>query len=130
MARSNSKPSPEVTERVRRLRAIARLLDARFGIPGTPLSFGVDSIVGLVPGIGDSATALISLYLLVEAHRLGVRPATLLRMGWNVAVDLGLGAVPVLGDIFDLLWKSNLRNIDLLEADLARSAPAGPRPER
>ncbi len=103
-----------------RLRALARLLDARFGIPGTPLRFGLDSLLGLVPGIGDAATALVSLYIMAEAHRLGARPTTLARMGWNVALDFGLGAVPVLGDIFDVFWKSNMKNIALLEADLAR----------
>ena len=107
-------------ERLSRLRRIARLLDAQFGIPGTSWRFGADSLLGLVPGLGDSATALVSLYILIEAHRLGVRPATLARMGWNVALDLGLGAVPLLGDLFDFFWKSNLRNIDLLERDLAR----------
>ncbi len=107
-------------ERLNRLRSIARLLDARFGIPGTGLRLGLDSILGLVPGVGDAATAAVSLYILMEARRMGVGTPTLLRMGWNVAVDLGLGAVPVLGDVFDFFWKSNLRNIDLLEADLAR----------
>jgi C4-dicarboxylate transporter len=108
------------TRSLERLRTIARLLDARFGIPGTGLRFGLDSLLGLVPGLGDAATALVSLYIVAEAHRLGVRPVTLARMGWNVALDLGLGAVPVLGDLFDFFWKSNLRNIALLERDLAR----------
>ncbi len=107
-------------DRLNRLRAIARLLDAQFGIPGTSWRFGADSLIGLVPGLGDSATALVSLYILIEAYRLGVRPSTLARMGWNVALDLGLGAVPLLGDVFDLFWKSNLKNIELLERDLAR----------
>lgn len=107
-------------ERLNRLRSIARLLDARFGIPGTGLRLGLDSILGLVPGVGDAATAAVSLYILMEARRMGVGTPALLRMGWNVAVDLGLGAVPVLGDVLDFFWKSNLRNIDLLEADLAR----------
>jgi hypothetical protein len=108
------------TRSLDRLRTIARLLDARFGIPGTGLRFGLDSLLGLIPGLGDGATALVSLYILVEAHRLGVRPVTLARMTGNVALDLGLGAVPVLGDIFDFFWKSNLRNVELLEADLRR----------
>lgn len=113
-------------ESLARLRTIARLLDARFGIPGTGLRFGVDSLLGLLPGVGDAATALVSLYILAEARRMGVGMPTLIRMGWNVALDLGLGAVPLLGDIFDLFWKSNLKNIALLEADLARRGQ-GPR---
>jgi len=112
-------------ERLNRLRRIARLLDAQFGIPGTGWRFGADSLLGLVPGLGDSATALVSLYILIEAHRLGVRPSALARMGWNVALDLGLGAVPVVGDIFDFFWKSNLRNIELLERDLAGRGGSG-----
>ncbi len=107
-------------ERLNRLRRIARLLDARFGVPGTRFRFGADSLLGLVPGVGDAATALVSLYILAEARRLGVDMPTLIRMGWNVALDLGLGAVPVIGDVFDFFWKSNLKNIALLEADLAR----------
>lgn len=111
-----------------RLRAIARLLDARFGIPGTRWQFGLDSILGLVPGIGDAATAAVSLYILVEARRMGVGLPTLARMAWNVALDLGLGAVPLLGDVFDFFWKSNLRNIALLEAELARRERRSRRP--
>jgi len=107
-------------ERLNRLRSIARLLDARFGIPGTGLRLGLDSILGLLPGLGDAATAAVSIYILMEARRMGVGTPTLLRMGWNVAVDLGLGTIPVLGDVFDIFWKSNLRNIELLEADLVR----------
>lgn len=112
-------------ERLNRLRALARLLDARFGIPGTRFRLGLDSILGLVPGIGDAATAAVSLYMLVEARRLGVGMPTLMRMGWNVALDLGLGAVPLVGDVFDFFWKSNLKNMDLLEADLERRARRG-----
>lgn len=112
-------------ERLNRLRTIARLLDARFGIPGTRFRLGLDSILGLVPGIGDAATAAVSLYILVEARRLGVGVPTLARMGWNVAVDLGLGAVPLVGDVFDFFWKSNLKNMALLEADLERRARRG-----
>lgn len=106
-------------ERLDRLRRLARLLDARIGIPGTPLRFGADSLLGLVPGLGDAATALVSLYIIAEAHRLGASQATLARMVWNVLVDTGLGAVPVLGDVFDLFWKANMKNIVLLEKELA-----------
>ena len=113
-------------ERLARLRALARLLDARFGIPGTRFSFGADSLLGLIPGVGDAATALISLYILLEARRLGARPTTLARMGWNVALDLGLGAVPLVGDVFDLFWKANVKNIELLEADLRRRQGRSP----
>jgi len=107
-------------EAVERLRRVARLLDSKFRFPGTRLRFGADALLGLVPGLGDAATAAISLYILAEAARLGVGLPTLMRMAWNVAVDFGLGAVPLLGDVFDLFWKSNLRNVELLEAALEK----------
>ena len=105
-------------ERLNRLRRIAVLLDARYGIPGTPFRFGVDTIVGLVPGIGDAATGLVSAYIILEAYRMGIKPSTLRQMARNVAIDVVVGAVPVLGDTFDLFWKANLKNIALIEREL------------
>lgn len=105
-----------------RLRRLAGWLDARFGIPGTPWRFGLDSLIGLIPGIGDGATAVASLYIVAEGHKLGVRKRTTARMLFNVAVDAVLGLVPLLGDLFDVGWKANLRNVRLIEDDLARRA--------
>ncbi|KZD08351.1 DUF4112 domain-containing protein [Oceanibaculum pacificum] len=112
--------APTRLERLARLRRIAGLLDARFGIPGTPLRFGLDSLVGLIPGVGDVSTGLVSAYIVLEAYRMGVSRRTLVRMARNVAIDVTVGAVPALGDAFDLFWKANLKNIDLIERDLAR----------
>ena len=101
--------------RIRRLRRVAWLLDAAVGIPGTRIRLGVDSLVGLLPGGGDLAMAVVSLYIVHEARSLGV-PARLLRqMLLNVGIDLLVGTVPVLGDLFDVGFKANLRNIDLIE---------------
>lgn len=75
-----------------------------------------------MPGVGDTATALISLYIVAEGWRLGVRNRTLAIMIANVVADLGLGAVPVAGDLFDFLWKANQRNLRLIERDLAARA--------
>lgn len=104
----------------KRLSALARLLDARFGIPGTRWQFGLDSLVGLVPGLGDAATAALSGYIILEARRLGASRVTMFRMIWNVILDLAVGAIPFLGDLFDFYWKANIKNIELLRRDLVR----------
>jgi hypothetical protein len=108
--------------RLRRIRRLATLLDSAIGIPGTRFRFGLDSLLGLVPAAGDAVTALLSAYVVYEAARLGVSKATLGRMLLNVAVDLGLGSIPVAGDAFDFLYKANQRNVRLLEAELRRRA--------
>jgi hypothetical protein len=100
--------------RVERLRHLAHLLDDRFAIPGTRYRIGLDGLIGLVPGIGDAVTTLLSLYILLEAHRLGVPISKLGRMGINVGLDAALGAVPLVGDVFDVAWKANRRNLGLL----------------
>ena len=90
-------------------------MDAEFRVPFTPLRIGLDPIIGLVPGLGDAAGALLSGWILVEAVRLGVSRATLLRISGNIAVDALTGTVPVLGDALDVAWRANLRNVALLE---------------
>jgi Domain of unknown function (DUF4112) len=97
-----------------RLRQLAHLLDDRFRIPGTTYRIGLDGLIGLVPGVGDAVTTLLALYIVLEARRLGVPLTKLGRMGLNVGVDAVLGAVPLLGDLFDVAWKANRRNLALL----------------
>jgi hypothetical protein len=99
---------------VERLRRLAYLLDDRFRIPGTRYRIGLDGLVGLVPGIGDGVTTLVALYIVLEARRLGVPPTKLGRMAINVGIDAVLGAVPLVGDLFDVAWKANRRNLALL----------------
>jgi hypothetical protein len=101
------------------VRALARLMDDQFEVPGTKLRVGLDALVGLVPGVGDLVSTAISLWIVNQARRLGVSRWVLARMGWNVLVDAGVGAIPLAGDAFDLVWKSNRRNIVLLEKHLA-----------
>lgn len=108
--------------RLARLDRLAHRLDARFRVPGTGVRAGWDSILGLVPGIGDLATAGPAAYMLVEGWRLGARKRTLLRMFANSGVDLLIGGVPILGDAFDVFFKANQRNIALLKSDIARYA--------
>jgi len=110
--------------RVRRLRRFARWMDDGVKLPGIPLRVGLDPIVGLVPGLGDAAGAVLSAWVLVEAVRLRASTATLARMVYNVAVDALGGALPLLGDLFDAVWKANLRNVALLERHLAEPARA------
>lgn len=117
-----------VDERLARLDRFADLLDSRFRIPGTGLRFGLDGVIGLIPGIGDTATAAASLYVVVQARELGCGNWTLVRMLGNVAVDGVLGSVPLLGDIFDFAWKANRRNIRLLREDLAHRDRRAARP--
>ena len=100
---------------LRRARALARALDTVIGIPGTPLRVGVDAILGLIPGAGDLAGAALSAYIVVTAYRRGATPSVLWRMLANIAIDTGFGAIPVLGDLFDVAWKSNTMNVELLE---------------
>jgi hypothetical protein len=101
--------------RLRRLRRIATLMDAAVVIPGVNVRIGWDAVLGLIPGGGDALSAAISAYIVLEASRLGVPAPLLWRMGFNIAVDFGLGTVPFAGDVFDVLWRANLMNVDLIE---------------
>lgn len=96
----------------------AKWLDAGIRIPGTNLRFGLDPLLGLIPGGGDAAGAVLAGWIVVEAIRLGASRATLIRIVGNVALDAAVGAVPFIGDIFDFAWKANLRNVALLERHL------------
>lgn len=101
--------------RLDRMRGAARLLDSRFRIPGTGIRFGLDAIIGLVPGVGDFAGAIASSYFIYEAARLGAPAPVLARMVTNVGLEALIGAIPILGDIFDVAFKANNRNMRLLE---------------
>jgi hypothetical protein len=99
---------------VARLDALARLFDTAFLLPGTNIRFGVESILRMVPGIGDAAASALSCYLLYEAHRLEVPTHVFARMVANVAIEGVVGAVPVLGDLFDVGFRANRRNVKIL----------------
>ena len=101
--------------RLARLRRLAWLLDAQFRLPGTRFRFGVNSLLGLSPVAGDVALGAVSLYLIWEAKRLGAPTPLLGQMLANVAIEVAGGAVPIVGDLFDMAFKANLRNLDLLE---------------
>src|SRR5918998_4464722 len=110
--RAARKPQPVEIERS--LDRLSHLLDGLFRIPGTRWRFGLDALVGLIPGIGDTATSLASFYILAAGVRYRVPKVTLLRMGMNIGLDFLLGAVPVVGDLFDFAWKSNEMNMELI----------------
>lgn len=93
---------------------LSRWMDGLFRIPGVGWRFGLDALVGLIPGFGDTATSLVSFYILVAAVRYRVPKITLLRMALNIGIDYVLGSVPVVGDLFDAWWKSNQMNVELL----------------
>lgn len=115
---------PDVHQRrLKRIRRISQLLDDAFRLPGTNARFGLDALVGLLPGVGDAATAVVSLYLVHEARRLGVPKRTLLRMAANVGADLVIGAIPLIGDLGDFAFKANRKNVRLLERHLERLDP-------
>jgi Domain of unknown function (DUF4112) len=101
-------------QRLARIDTLATLLDSAFIIPGTNVRFGLDAIVGLVPGIGDFLTSMVSLYIVHEARQLGAPTHLLVRMVGNIALDGIIGSAPVAGDIFDVMWRANRRNMTLL----------------
>ena len=106
-----------------RLRRFAWLLDELIRIPGTQQRVGLDALIGLVPGVGDTIGALLSTYIILEAARRGASVWTVARMLANVGIETVIGAVPFLGDLFDVVFKANRRNIALLGATLDRDAP-------
>jgi hypothetical protein len=105
---------------LRRLDSLSFLLDNSIRVPGTRARFGADAIIGLVPGFGDAAGALMSSYIVLQAARLGAPVPSLARMLLNVGIEALFGAVPVLGDLFDAAFKANARNVAILRSELER----------
>lgn len=108
--------APQDEGRLKRIRLLSRLLDEQFRVPGTTYRVGLDGLLGLIPGVGDVAGTLLSAYILYEAIRLGAPRTVLLRMIANIGIDTVGGAIPVVGDIFDMAWKANKKNAALLHA--------------
>jgi hypothetical protein len=104
-------------------------MDNAFKIPGLGLRFGLDPIIGLIPGLGDTTTSLVSLYILHLAARHHISRITLSRMALNIAIDYAMGSLPFVGDAFDLFWKSNQRNVALLRRHI-EATPAAERRAR
>lgn len=112
------------SQRLEALRTMARLLDSAFTVPGTTYRIGLDPVLGLLPGIGDLVSPLFTIGVLWQARELGVPRVVQLRMLFNVAIDAVVGAVPLLGDLFDFAWKANNLNMTLLERYSEEERPA------
>lgn len=102
----------------KRVDRLAWFLDSSIRLPGLNVRVGMDPLVGLIPGIGDTLGAIMSSYILSEAARLGAPKSVLLKMAFNIALDAFAGALPILGDLFDFVWKANQRNARLLSGYL------------
>ncbi|NJN56378.1 MAG: DUF4112 domain-containing protein [Leptolyngbyaceae cyanobacterium SL_5_9] len=114
---------------LQRLRQLSHVLDNAIPIPGTGYRIGLDPILGLLPGAGDTVAGVLSAYIVVEAARMGIPRETLVRMVSNIVLEVVLGSVPLLGDVFDATWKANARNITLLEShvDMPQTGRKGDR---
>ena len=99
---------------VQSVEKLARLMDSRFNLPGIPIRLGLDTIIGLIPGIGDTIGLGISGYIIAQSKRVGVNRTTIYKMIANVFIDWLIGIVPILGDLFDWGWQANNRNAGLL----------------
>lgn len=96
------------------LDTLSHYLDGLFKVPGTGWRFGLDSLIGLIPNVGDISTSLVSFYILIAGVRYGVPKITLVRMAFNIGLDYVVGAIPFIGDAFDFFWKSNKQNMELI----------------
>jgi uncharacterized membrane protein len=105
---------------LQRLEALAKLMDNAFVVPGTDVRFALDGVIGLVPGVGDVISGVISSYLIWEARRLGVSKWILGRMMANTLLDTTIGAIPLAGDVSDVMFRANVRNMALLRRHLER----------
>ena len=106
-----------------RVEAMEKVLERAFVIPGINRPIGVDSIVGLIPVVGDIATALMGAYIVWEARNLGMTKLQLTRMAANVGIDTALGAIPFAGDVFDFFWRSNTKNLKIIRKHLDKHHP-------
>ena len=106
-----------------RVEALEKLLERAFHIPGTKIPFGLDSIIGLVPVLGDLITAAMGAYIVWEARNLGMSKWQLIRMTANVGIDTAIGAIPLVGDAFDLIWRSNTKNLRIIKKHLDKHHP-------
>lgn len=119
-----SHPDAIARETLAKLRRLSNLMDEAFVIPGTNIRFGVDSIVGLIPVVGDTFSVAVSGYIYSFAKRAGVSWHKRMRMVWNIFIDWFIGLVPLLGDIFDVGFKANSKNVDIIATHVERQLSA------
>lgn len=111
--------SPFNSQKIKRLRRISQVLDNAIQIPGTKQRIGLDPILGLIPGGGDTITGALGAYIIIEAARMGIPRDIIWKMVGNILLDSVAGTVPVVGDLFDVAWKANVMNMALLESHLS-----------
>lgn len=113
--------------RLAAVRALAKLMDTAITLPGTNVKVGLDSLIGLIPGVGDLIGSAIAGYIVLVASHMGVSRIVIARMMLNLGIDAVVGVVPVVGDLLDVAWKANVKNVELLERALAdpRAAKRG-----
>lgn len=123
-ARRQTLLTEKQTQILRRNQWLAKWFDAKFGIPGTRFQFGIESLIGLIPGVGDYLGALMSAAIVADAARAGVSKPVLGRMVGNVLLEMLVGVIPIVGDIFDIWFKANIRNTNLLQQELEKTQHA------
>jgi Domain of unknown function (DUF4112) len=116
--------------KLKRIRQLSQLLDGAIVIPGTKQRIGLDPILGLIPGGGDTVSALLSGYIIIEAARMGLPRKALIQMVGNIVIDTFAGTVPVLGDIFDVFSKANLRNMQIVESHVQSPPPSSAKADK
>lgn len=121
-----SSTDPKTLDTLKRVQSVSHILDNAFPIPGTDYRIGLDPFLGLLPGGGDTVGAFLSAYIVLESLQLRLPRETLIRMVTNLLVDSILGTIPVIGDLFDVTWKANARNVALLKAHLRNPNKARP----
>ncbi len=119
-APENKDTPTSIQEDIQRLKEFANWMDNRFTIPGTSIRFGLDSLIGLIPGIGDTVTLTSTAYLIGKANKHKLPWHVKLTMIWNAFIDWLIGLIPFIGDIFDIGWKANQRNVALIEKHIEK----------
>jgi hypothetical protein len=109
-----------VSQDIQALEGLAHIMDSAIVIPGTSIRVGIDSLIGLIPGIGDTISALISSYIVQQASKYNLPWHLKLHMAFNIFMDWLIGIVPLIGDLFDIGWKANIRNVELLKKHIAK----------
>jgi len=110
----SDKDQLDIEQRVKAIEELAQLMDSQFKLPGIPLRLGLDTIIGLIPGIGDTIGLAIAGYIILQSRRLGINGSLVIQMIFNIFIDWLIGLIPLVGDIFDWGWKGNNKNAALL----------------
>ena len=102
-------------EKLIRLKRLSERLDNTFTIPGTKYKIGIEALIGAVPIIGDLIGGILASYIMYSGVKMGAPPRIIARMAVNIAIDFAIGSIPIIGDLFDLVWKANKKNVELIE---------------